>query len=226
MFTKRSPQRTGAKTSSRAAQKAATRARILEVALAELERVGFEDTSIREVARVAGVAAGTVLLHFRDKRDLLHAALFDDLERTWVDARKAPATADLEHDLATLADAFFAYYAARPGLSRVLLRESLFASSPWAERFARQVGEVHVHVATQVAAARDRGELSANADPALAGVAFFSFYYFALLAWAQGGHADPSRLFRRLLAQHFDGSRPGAKTVTSTKKKATRRRKR
>lgn len=224
MFTKRRPPKAAPETGTRAARKAATRSRILEVARAELERVGFDDTNIREVAKTAGVAAGTVLLHFHDKRDLLHAALFDDLDRTWTEARATAKNTSLERDLTVLADAFFAYYAARPALSRALLRESLFASPPWAERFTRQVAEVHVHVATLVAGARARGELLADVDPALTGAAFFSFYYFALLAWAQGGHDDPSRLFRRLLTRHLDGSR--ATATIESKPKAPKRRKR
>jgi AcrR family transcriptional regulator len=202
--------RTGA---SRADQKQATRARILDVARQHLERSGFEGTSIRGIAGEAGVAAGTVLLHFKDKHDLLHAALFEDLERTWEAARDAAGRKrTLEGELGALADAFFAYYAKRPALSRTLLRESLFATPPWSERFAAQVASVHAHVAGLAAAARARGALREDADPALFGAAFFSFYYFALIAWLQGGHPDPSRLFRRMLAQHLDGLRTEKET--------------
>lgn len=189
--------------SARAAQKASTRARILDVARAQLDERGFEGTSIRDVAKQAGVAAGTVLLHFPDKQELLHAALFDDLEATWAAARALPERRSLLADLTSLAEAFFAFYARRPRVSRALLRESLFAAPPWNQRFAAQVGEVHVHVATLAREAQARGELDASLDVALLGAAFFSFYYFALLAWLQGGHDDPSRLFRRMLEQHL-----------------------
>lgn len=192
----------------RSDQKAATRARILDVARAHLERDGFEATSIRGVATEAGVAAGTVLLHFADKQDLLHAALFEDLESRWAVARKGARHRSLEADLVAVARAFFEHYAARPALSRALLRESLFAAPPWSERFAGQVAEVHAHVAALATRAQERRELRPDVDVALLGAAFFSFYYFALIAWVQGGHPDPERLFRRMLAQHLDGLRP------------------
>ncbi len=211
-FIERKPRQSKAgaakKAKSRAAQKAETRARILEIARTELQDKGFDATNLRDIADKAGVAAGTVLLHFSDKRELLHAALFDDLEATWTAARKKARHRSLEADLTSLARAFFAYYAARPLLSRVLLRESLFAEPPSSERFAKQVAEVHAHVAKLAIGARERGELSETVDVALLGAAFFSFYYFALLAWLQGGHPDPERLFRRLLVQHLDGARP------------------
>lgn len=196
---------------SRAEQKAGTRTKILDVARAHLERSGFEGTSIRGVAKDAGVAAGTVLLHFRDKEDLLHAALFDDLAHTWNEARRGAKKQSLEADLSNLAEAFFDYYAARPALSRTLLRSSLFAEPPWNERFAKQVAEVHMHVAELARGAKARKEIADDVDEALLGVAFFSFYYFALLAWAQGGFPDPLRLFKRSLTQHLDGVRPRRK---------------
>jgi AcrR family transcriptional regulator len=193
---------------TRAEQKATTRARILDAARAELERAGYEATNIREVARAAGVSTGAVLQHFQDKADLLHAALFDALEETWQSARKRARRKSLEADLTALARSFFAYYAARPALSRALLRESLFAAPPWSERFAAQIGEVHAHVAELARGAAERGEIAPGVDLALFGAAYFSFYYFALLAWLQGGHPDPARLFRRLLTQHLRGIRP------------------
>jgi AcrR family transcriptional regulator len=64
----------------RSARKEATKARILEVAREHFERNGFEAASIRDVTDAAGVASGTVLLHFADKAGLLHSALHNDLE--------------------------------------------------------------------------------------------------------------------------------------------------
>lgn len=214
----RPPETAPAVGGARSAQKASTRARILEAARAQLEEKGYEATGLRDVGRAAGVAAGTVVLHFRDKSELMHAALFDDLAATWARARAAAPSGDLVADLGAVADAFFAYYAARPALARALLRESLFAAPPWSARFAGQVAEVHQHVVTLADAAAARGELDPALDRALLGTAFLSFYYFALLAWLQGGHEAPGRLVRGMLAQHLGRS--------ASPKQGTRRRKR
>jgi AcrR family transcriptional regulator len=188
---------------TRKAGKQATRARILEVAKAQLESLGFERTSIRGVAQGARVASGTVLLHFPDKRELLHAALFEDLERTWAAVRDTKGKRTLRRDLSRIAKAFFDFYAQRPALSRALLRESLFAEPPWASRFAAQVADVHRHVATLAARAKERGEIEDRIDSDVLAASFFAFYYFALLAWLQGGHGDPLGLFERMLAEHL-----------------------
>jgi AcrR family transcriptional regulator len=182
-----------------------TRARILDAARAQLESVGFEATSIRGVAQAAGVAAGTVLLHFPDKRDLLHAALFDDLARTWAEAKARTGKRAFRKDLSAIVQALFDYYGRRPALSRTLLRESLFAEPPWSARFAQQVGDVGAHVVALAERAKERGELARGIDAELLSASFLSFYYFALLAWLQGGHPDPQRMFERLLDQHLAG---------------------
>jgi AcrR family transcriptional regulator len=201
-------------------QKAETRARILEVARQHFERGGFEATNLRSVASDAGITAGTILLHFTDKRDLLHAALFDDLTLVIDETVAQRSSARLEARLRQLARAFFEHYARRPALSKALLRESLFADSPWRERFTAQVARVHQHIGELVAEAVKEGELLPDTDAALFGAAFFSFYYFALIAWLQGGVSDPQPMFQRLLSEHMRGARPEPRAAapSSTKK--------
>lgn len=189
---------------SREEQKLRTRRRLLQAARERFEARGFQGTTMRSVAEAAGVAVGTVFVHFEDKRDLLCSALFDDLEPI-LDAaiRQAPegsARARLHH----LTSSLFHHYEARPELSRMLLRESLLATGPWRSRFAAQVERMHGIVAGWLAQARERRELPAAIDPALGAVAYLSFYYFALIGWIQGQPLDPVGLVDRLLAQHLD----------------------
>lgn len=183
-----------------------TRARLLAAARARIEEVGFEAMTLRDVAAAADVANGTVILHFPDKTQLLHAAFFEDLAATWARAKALPSTGVLVEDLSAIAGAFFDYYTARPTLSRALLRESLFAASPWRERFVAQVDDVSRHVVALVVAATERGELVRAPEPDVFAASFLSFYYFALLACVQGGHPAPRRLFTRMLEQHLIGN--------------------
>lgn len=61
----------------RAAQSAARREAILKAALAEFSAAGFAATRLDDVARRAGVAKGTIYLHFADKE-----ALFQEIVRS------------------------------------------------------------------------------------------------------------------------------------------------
>jgi AcrR family transcriptional regulator len=63
-------------------------ARILEVARRRFESFGYRRTNIAEIARDAGVAAGTIYRHFENKEDLLrrvveesHAGWLEDARR-------------------------------------------------------------------------------------------------------------------------------------------------
>ena len=61
--------------SVRQANKLETRNTLLEVALELFIENGFETTGISEIAQKAGVAVGTIYLHFGDKNGLLGAIL-------------------------------------------------------------------------------------------------------------------------------------------------------
>jgi AcrR family transcriptional regulator len=196
------------KPATRQARKAATQARILEVARLHFERDGFEGASIRAIASEADVATGTVLLHFTDKSGLLHAALYEDLEEAIARCLATKTRGRILGRLCAVAQPFYAYYAARPKLSRTLLRESLFADEPWRGRFTQQVLRVTAHVARLVEEAKADGEVARTTDGGLLSVAFASFYYFALNGWVQASIEDPLTLFRLLMAQHLAGARP------------------
>jgi AcrR family transcriptional regulator len=191
----------------RQARKQATQARILQVARLHFQREGFETANIRAIASEAGVATGTVLLHFTDKTGLLHAALYEDLEKAIARCLAAKSRGPLLARLSAIARHFYGYYAARPKLSRTLLRESLFADPPWRDRFTEQVTRVLGHVARLVEEAKAEGEVAPATDAGLLSVAFASFYYFALNGWVQGGIDDPLPLFKQLMAQHLEGAR-------------------
>lgn len=195
---------------TRAAQKQATQAAVIAAAREEFEAVGYEAASIRAIARRAGVSAGTVIHYGADKRDLLHAALFADLEATLGAALAELGRGGLEARLARLTRGVFGYYEKRPQLSRTLLKESLFADEPWANRFNAQVGRVHAEIVRLASDAARRGELRADGGGAMLAVSYLAFFYFALIAWVQGGHADPAALVDRLVKQHLAGLRPAS----------------
>jgi AcrR family transcriptional regulator len=69
--------------------------RILEAAYDLMSRHGYARLSIDEVATAAGVTRPTIYLRYRNKEELVMAALAADRERTSV----APATGDLRTDL-------------------------------------------------------------------------------------------------------------------------------
>lgn len=193
---------------TRQSQKADTRARLLKVARKHLAHHGFDGTSFRAIAREAGVALGTVVLHFTDKRGLLHAALYDDLAEVVEEGVRAEIKGPLIDRVSAVVAPAYAYYARRPALSRVLLQSALFADSPWRERFAEQTAQAHLRIVALAEAAKASGELATDVDAATFGAAALAFYYVTLIAWAGGAQPDPLATFRVLLEQHIRATAP------------------
>lgn len=193
----------------RATQKAATREAVLEAARNEFEAVGFEAANVRSIAKRADVSAGTVLHHFGEKKELLYAALFDDLEATLDRALvRSSSNSTLEKQASSLGAAVFAYYQKRPALSRTLLKESLFAEGPWAGKFVAQTQRVHVALTEAVKRSIAAGALVSGTSAEAVAAAWLSFFYFALIGWVQGAHGTPLALVEHLFSQHLAGLRP------------------
>jgi len=190
----------------RAAQREATRERLLEAARVRFEEHGFEAVQLRDVADDAGVAIGTIFVHFTDKHDLLCAALFDELAAS-VECAATVEAGDFTDWLDQVTAVHLAHYTARPKLARVLLREALLAPSPWRERFAGLIGRIGDAVIARLEGERDAGRLMGT-DPRVFAGAYISFFTFALIAWVQETHPAPRRLIDVMVRQHLRGALP------------------
>lgn len=187
-------------------QREDTRRRILDVARASFEARGFEATALRDVAAEAGVAAGTIFVHFTDKHDLLAAALYDDLAAA-VTRAATVADDDLAGWLDGVTAEVLAAYTARPALSRVLLREAWLAEPPWRERFAAVIAGLADAVVVRIATEKAVGRVRADADARVFGASYVAFVNLALLLWVQEAHPDPRRLVAAMVHQQLQGVR-------------------
>src|SRR6516164_2562151 len=77
-----------------ASKKADKQRRIREAARALFSKHGYDDTTVRMIARRAGVAHGTVLLYARDKRDLVLLIFNHEIPRTLDRALKTAQEVD------------------------------------------------------------------------------------------------------------------------------------
>lgn len=192
----------------REAQKEATRAKILRVAKAKLEEAGYEKTTLRAIATAAGVATGSIFVHFANKEDLFYTAFYDDLQALMEIALAKPPGETLAESLNAVVSTFFDTFASRPALYSALLQLSLFAEGDWGIRFRRQV-EVFGQGITQLyQVAINRGELAPETQPQIATATFLSLYYFCLITLINQRFADLSaakQLFALMLTQHLQG---------------------
>jgi AcrR family transcriptional regulator len=176
-----------------------TRAALLTAARDAFADHGFEGASIRAIAAEAGVATGTVFRYAEGKLDLLHQVLHDDLEAVCRSALATPDGGELIEQLDGLAAPFLEHFAATPELSRVLLKESLFAQGASGAAFRDQVDRVARDAQRRIAAARARSEVHAPIGPST--LLFVSAYYFALLQCLAADAPDATAARRQLRLQ-------------------------
>jgi AcrR family transcriptional regulator len=79
----------GAISTIRDARKQATRRRVLDAARGLFEEVGYEEATIRAIAKVAGVSVGSVFSSFRSKAHVLSEVMQERLSDLYADLARA-----------------------------------------------------------------------------------------------------------------------------------------
>jgi AcrR family transcriptional regulator len=168
--------------------KSAKLARIRRAARELFARKGFERTTTREIARRAGVGAGTLFLYARDKRTLLLRLFKEDLEKATEEGfASVPPRLTLGEAVLHVFASHFDHFGRTPELSRVFLKEVLFD-----EQVAPLALDDVRRIAGLVERAQERGEIRSDVAPFIAATNLFSVYYFTVLTWLGGFLTDES----------------------------------
>lgn len=150
------------------------RAAILSAATSVFARRGFFNAQVADVAREAGVAAGTVYLYFRNKDDLLTSIFEESMTRALRETDRAlDGVADPIERLRRLARVHLGGLGSRRDLA-VVFQVELRQSTKFMERFsAAQLRTYLDHLREAVRAAQDAGTFRADVNPTLASKAIF-----------------------------------------------------
>lgn len=170
--------------SSRAERKERTRAEILDAARAVIATKGFPATTARDVAAEAGVAVGTVFVHFPTMGGLAETILDDTVGAALERAHDGLPEGDLIDWLVHVSMTLYDAYRADPELSRQVLAGSLFEASADGPSRRRMAG-FQVWVSEQVIAAVAAGRIP-PIDPREAFAGFFALYFGVLVAGLRG----------------------------------------
>lgn len=167
----------------------ATRERILHAALGLFIEKGLEETTISEITEAADVGKGTFFTYFPSKESVLAHVAELLLERMEASARAAKGAGGTIHEtLRALFGPGIEWHEANPELSR-LLGLAFLRHTAYAEADRSNVGRLAALVATEVADAQARGELTRTVPVAQAAISVFGTYFGAIAAW----HIDERR---------------------------------
>jgi len=174
----------------------ATRGALLDAAESVFGEMSFEQASISEITRRAGVAHGTFYTHFADKKAIFVELVRDlshEMRRAQAEA-VAGAADRLEAEERGFA-AFFDFIAEHRALYRVL-REAEFVDADvhrWhydrlAEGYTRGIRE-----------AVDAGELPSDLDPRVVAHCLMGIGDFIGLRWVAWGDTVPTEVFDQMI---------------------------
>ena len=166
----------------REASKNETRQLILRAARRLFAQKGMEESTIRDIAREAGVSPASVVVHFKSKTALLEEALNRDIETALSElAASMPEDLELLDRLMHLAKGFFRLYDQNRKLYRALIRHTIFEPAGETPHITK-VSELYLRfLSSLVEEGQARGIIKPEVDATIAAGSIFSLYLGALI---------------------------------------------
>jgi AcrR family transcriptional regulator len=171
------------------------RRRISEAARAVFTEFGYKGANMREIAKRAGVATGTLFLYAPDKRSLLLWMVNEDLdqitEATWTEITASHTQDELLEQLICMFEPRYRYWAIDPELSLhalqelVIERDTQSAAPHSQQRFIMQE-----HVRDAVAAQQLRRRIRADVDPDVVARMLLAIFNAAVRTWLRRSNTD------------------------------------
>jgi AcrR family transcriptional regulator len=171
----------GKKTTHRQRQKENTRKLILNTAYKLFAEEGYANTTMRVLAKKAGVGLGTIGKHFPDKPSLLVDAYQGDLGNIIIEAFKTIPKTGLTDQLLHITRHIYTFYAKDPDFSKNLIKESLFLGGKYGKILDSQLQNFLKKISELISLAVDRCELAPQTDVFEVTQAYGSFYFSVLV---------------------------------------------
>ena len=172
----------------------ASRAKLLDAAVAAFSRHGFHGTTTRDIAAAAGLSPAAVYVHHRSKEDLLHLISSRGHERTLRLVRDTLAAADGPVDrLAAFARTFAAHHARNHTTARVVNYELAALSEPHRAEVAAVRRAIEAEVRTLVEDGVRAGVFDVP-DPRMTTLALLSLGIDVSRWYDDGGSLTPEQV--------------------------------
>lgn len=173
--------------SIREQNKIKTRQCILESAVKLFSQKGFEQTSIEELAREAGIGKGTIYSYFETKRDIVKAFCDDQLDfaRSELAAKSNPDTPLIEQ-LMIIFMADFNYVTEHKEFGRVYLHEKIFPKEPLTEEDFQVQNDYFDMLYPIYQRAQELGELRQDLELLHISGHVYAIYLLLLSCWYTG----------------------------------------
>lgn len=196
---------------TREEKKEITRKAIINAAIKLFGEKGFEDTSIEELAREAGIGKGTIYTYFQTKFEIFHAFCEDQLEFIHEQlARKNDVNAPIIDQMMTIFMGEFEYVTKNKEFGRIFMQHIVFPTENQIlhretidDKWLSLLFSVCKH-------AQDRNELRQDLDLLYIVGHFYGLYIMAVSAWYSGriSTAEVEPGMKKLFKQALEGLCP------------------
>ncbi|MCJ2165180.1 MULTISPECIES: TetR/AcrR family transcriptional regulator [unclassified Pseudodesulfovibrio] len=175
-------------------RKRETRQQIQKAARSLIIECGFEKTTMRALAEKAGVGLGTIALHFNDKKSLLFSTFFEEIGEVLGQAIESiPGDAPLMGQFRHMLHCLYGYYSEQTLFLRSVVKEALFATGEWKERFDAQLMEALGLIAAIVENGKATGEVKPEVSGAHVALVCWSLYLNGLIDGLNAEEFDASK---------------------------------
>jgi AcrR family transcriptional regulator len=194
-----------------------TRQQILDASLRLFSERGFARTTVRDIARQAGITDAAIYYHFESKRELLEALVE---ERRFLsslqDLERLEATLPLSQTLVWMAQGAINLMDENREFLRLIIMEGLGGDEAAMEQYGRLIGLWENALSTVLRRYEDKGDLPANAPEDLARHIIYTIlmaFEDSLLGRHIAAHASPEERRQTLgafVGQALERLIPGA----------------
>lgn len=183
-------------------------AKIAKAAKQVFSKKGFDAATMQEIAKLAGVATGTLFLYADNKRDIAYLATADDFALA---VRSASLVTTDEPYVDQIVDCwrpYFVMHNANPEMAKIILSEFLFFAGKQARRHGEGVVGMKSEAHRRALICQQRGELIGTVLPTE--IADLAYYLFqgVVRRWVQAGAIDVNEglaMFHRTLSLGLAG---------------------
>ncbi|HDR14766.1 MAG TPA: TetR/AcrR family transcriptional regulator [Desulfobacteraceae bacterium] len=196
----------------REARKMQTRAAILDAALHLFGRQGYENTSIDQLARAAGIGKGTIYSYFKSKSEIFLGFCEEQLSYVYGElTEKSGQDTPLIDRLLTLFMGEFRFVSRNREFGRILMRETVFPKDLTVDRSGPLDRKYIDILVPMFHRAQKRDELRTDLELTLVVGHFYALYIMTVGAWYMGRlltEEDVAMAMESLFQQAMDGLAP------------------
>ncbi len=173
--------------SVREAKKQKNKQAILEAAISLFSKNGYENTSIEQIAKIAGVGKGTVYSYFHTKKDIIKGFCECELEKIHMKlVERSNLDASVLEQMLTIYMTEFHHVTQNSEFGRLYMRESIFPSDSDAQDHQEIDNKYFQMLFPILNKGQERGELRKDVELLHITAHFYSLFILIMSAWYTG----------------------------------------